>query len=60
MKKEEGDASPAPSAKNTRISVEEQLEYRTSNDSEEFPDLRAVKRASFDEVHPGTLDYVLV
>jgi hypothetical protein len=50
VKKEEGNAPPAPSAKKTRISTEEQLKYRTPDDPEVFPGLREAERTSFNEV----------
>jgi hypothetical protein len=36
-----------------------QLEYQAPDDLEEFSDLRVTERASFNEVQPGTLDFVL-
>jgi hypothetical protein len=59
VKKEEGDATPPPSAKKTCIGTEEQLQYWTADDPKEFPGLRAAERASLNEVQPGTLDFVL-
>jgi hypothetical protein len=58
VKKEEGDALSVSSTKKTWISTKEQLEYRTLDNPEEFLGLRAAERASFNEVQPGTLDYV--
>jgi hypothetical protein len=54
---------PAPhSSKKARRLAEEatlQLEYQAPDDSEEFPDPKAVELTSFNEVRPGTLDFVL-
>jgi hypothetical protein len=53
---------PAPPSKKARRLAEDavlQLEYQVPDDTEEFPGLRAAELASFNEVQPGTLDFVL-
>jgi hypothetical protein len=57
--KKEGNAPQPRSTKKTRLSAEEQLMYWTTNDPEEFPGLRVTEHASFNEVQPRTLEYVL-
>jgi hypothetical protein len=63
VKKEEADAPPPPLVRKTRRlrdDAEGRLQYRAPNYPEEFPGLRAAERISFNEVQPGTLEYVLV
>jgi hypothetical protein len=61
VKKEPG--APAPlSSKKARCLAEDatlQLEYQAPDDPEEFPGLKVAELASFNEVQPGTLDFVL-
>jgi hypothetical protein len=60
--KKEKNAMAPPSTKKTRRFGEDtacQLEYQALDDPEEFPGLRAAECASFNEVQPGTLEFVL-
>jgi hypothetical protein len=60
--KKEPDALAPPSSKKTWRLAEDtafQLEYQAADDPEEFYGLKAAELASFNEVQPGTLDFVL-
>jgi hypothetical protein len=60
--KKEHDAPAPPSSKKARHLAEDasrQLDYRATDDPEEFPSKRAAERASFNEVQPGTLEFAL-
>jgi hypothetical protein len=61
VKKEPSAPAPPSLKKAWRLTEDAalQLEYHAPNDPKEFPGLKAAELASFNEVQPGTLDFVL-